>query len=47
MQSKKVTCACHQLAKDPDLARIVERWGTLPEHIRTVVLTLIDSVKQE
>jgi hypothetical protein len=28
---------------DPDLARIIDAWPTLPEHIRAAVRALIDT----
>ena len=31
-------------AHSPDLARVVARWDTLPEHVRHVILTLVDGV---
>ena len=29
---------------DPDLVRLVDAWPSLPGHIRSTILTLIDSV---
>lgn len=31
---------------DPDLARVVEAWPELPEHIRAAIKALVDSVKE-
>jgi hypothetical protein len=33
----------HGAATDPDLARIIEAWPGLPEHVRAAMLALISS----
>jgi hypothetical protein len=38
-------CLAFLNAKSADLARVVERWEVLPEHIRAAILALVDSVK--
>ena len=31
---------------DRDLARVVEAWGGLPEHVRAAVMTLVESAER-
>jgi len=31
------------ISSDPDLARVIDRWDHLSEHIRKAILTIIDS----
>jgi hypothetical protein len=34
----------HLHTADPDLARVVEAWPCLPQHIRAAILSLLQSV---
>jgi hypothetical protein len=36
----------HRLQADPDLARLVDAWPTLPAHIRAAVLALVQTAGQ-
>jgi len=37
--------ACHFLVRDSDLARIIEAWPTLPEHLKAAVMALLTSAR--
>jgi hypothetical protein len=37
----------HEDGSDPDLAKIMGAWPELPEHIKTVIKTLIQTHKAE
>ena len=41
-------CRCHRspLHSDPDLARIVSAWGSLPENIKRAILALVGAVAE-
>ena len=56
IQSKQVTATpeiplAHSLAResqiDPDLARLIDAWPTLPEAIRAGILALVDAASKQ
>jgi hypothetical protein len=39
------SAVCTPVCTDPDLARVVEAWPTLPDHIRAAILALASTAR--